>query len=52
MAYAEKYAKPVHVFYNRYRGTLSAMLTGDNYFHIHPYGEEDEIYPVLDEVLK
>ena len=52
LAYAEKYEKPVHIFYNRYRGALSAMLTGDSYFHIHPYGEEDEIYPVLDEVLK
>jgi nucleoside 2-deoxyribosyltransferase len=52
LAYAERYGKPVHIFYNRNRGALSAMLTGDPYFHIHPYGEEDEIYPVLDEVLK
>ena len=52
LAYAEKYNKPVHIFYNQNRGALSAMLTGDPYFHIHPYGEEDEIYPVLDEVLK
>ena len=52
LAYAEKYEKPVHIFFNRYRGSLSAMLTGDSYFQIHPYGEEDEIYPVLDEVLK
>ncbi len=52
LAYAERYGKPVYVFYNRNRGALSAMLTGDPYFHIHPYGYEDEIYPVLDEVLK
>ena len=52
LAYAEKHGKPVHIFYNRYRGALSAMLTGDSYFQIHPYGKEDEIYPVLDEVLK
>ena len=52
LAYAEKNGKPVHIFYNRHRGALSAMLTGDSYFQIHPYEEEDEIYPVLDEVLK
>ncbi|MBR1709637.1 MAG: nucleoside 2-deoxyribosyltransferase [Clostridia bacterium] len=52
LAYAEKCEKPVHIFYNRYRGSLSAMLTGDSYFQIHPYGGEDEIYPILDEVLK
>lgn len=52
LAYAEKHGKPVHIFYNRYCGALSAMLTGDSYFQIHPYGMEDEIYPVLDEVLK
>ena len=27
------------------------MLTGDPYFHIHPYTTEDEIYPILDEIL-
>ncbi len=52
LAYAEQHGKPVHIFYNRNRGALSAMLTGDPYFHIHPDGEEDEVYPMLDEVLK
>lgn len=52
LAYAERFNKPVHIFYNRFRTNLSAMLTGDSYFTIHPYEDESEIYPVLDEVLK
>ena len=52
LAYAERFNKPVHIFYNRFRTTLSAMLTGDSYFTIHLYEDESEIYPVLDEVLK
>ena len=50
--YAEKYGKPVHIFYNRSRTSLSAMLTGDAYFTIHPYDCEEEIYPILDKLLK
>lgn len=52
LAYAERFNKPVHIFYNRFKTNLSAMLTGDSYFTIHPYEDESEIYPVLDEVLK
>ena len=52
LAYAEKYGKPVHILYNRGRGSLSAMLTGDPFFHIHPYEHEDEIVPILDGILQ
>ena len=52
LAYAEARGKPCHIFYNRNRTQLSAMLTGNPYFIIHPYDREEEIYPVLDEVLK
>lgn len=52
LAYAEKTGKPCHIFYDKTRTHLSAMLTGDSYFHIHPYENEEEIYPVLDEILK
>ena len=51
LAYAERYAKPVHIFYNPSRTHLSAMLSGDNYFLLHPYQAEEEIYPVLDDIL-
>ena len=52
LAYAEKYKKPVHIFYNQARANLSAMLTGNPYFNIYPYSYEDEVFAVLDEVLK
>ncbi|MBO4934246.1 MAG: nucleoside 2-deoxyribosyltransferase [Clostridia bacterium] len=52
LAYAEKLGKPCHVFYDRGKTQLSAMLTGDPYFVIHPYTNEDEIYPILDGILK
>ena len=52
LAYAEALGKPCHIFYNSSKTQLSAMLTGNPYFKIHPYVKEEDIYPVLDEVLK
>ena len=52
LAYAEKLGKPCHVFFRGEKAALSAMLTGDPYFAIHTYENEDEIYPILDEILK
>lgn len=51
LAVAEKLGKPCHIFYDRNRTQLSAMLTGNPYYQIHPYSGEDEIYSVLDELL-
>ena len=51
LAYAEKLEKPCYIFYDRTKTQLSAMLTGDPYFHIFPYEKEDDIYPVLDKIL-
>ena len=51
LAYAEKIGKHCHIFYDRTKIQLSAMLTGNQYFHIHPYENESEIYVVLDEIL-
>ncbi len=28
------------------------MLTGNPYFHIHPYDSEQDIYPQLDKILQ
>ncbi|MBQ6595125.1 MAG: nucleoside 2-deoxyribosyltransferase [Clostridia bacterium] len=50
LARAEQLAKPTFIFYNKER-PLSAMLTGDPFFHICPYGREEEIYPELDRIL-
>ena len=51
LAYAEKLGKPVFIFYDKNRANLSAMLSGDKYFHIYPYTEEQEIYQLIDKIL-
>ena len=51
LAYAEAHGIPCHIFYDRTKTQLSAMLTGDPYFKIHPYEAEDEIYAILDNIL-
>ena len=51
LAYAEKYEKPCYIFYNRDKTQLSAMLTGDSYFHIIPYSDENEIFSEIDRIL-
>ena len=51
LAYAERFGKPVYIFYDKRRTNLSAMLSGDKYFHLCPYSEEQEIYPMLDQIL-
>ena len=51
LAYAESHGIPCHIFYDRTKTQLSAMLTGNPYFNIHPYATEDEIYPLLDQIL-
>ena len=52
LAYAEKKNIPVYIFFNKDRGLLSAMLTGDDYFKVYLYSNEEEIYPILDKILK
>ncbi len=52
LAYAEAHGIPCHVFYDKSKAHLSAMLTGDDYFKIYPYENEDQIYPVLDEICR
>lgn len=51
LAFAEALGKPVHIFFNSSRGTLSAMLTGNSYFDINCYTDEDELFSRLDELL-
>lgn len=52
LAFAEKLGIPCHIFYDRSKTQLSAMLTGNPYFKIHPYKEESDIYGILDAILK
>ena len=43
LAYAEAHGKEVHIFYRPKKTQLSAMLAGNEYFHIHPYDTEEEL---------
>lgn len=52
LAYAEKLGKPCYIFYDRRKTQLSAMLTGDPYFHIIPYETEDALFAALEAVLE
>lgn len=52
LAYAERFGIPCHIFYNKNKTQLSAMLTGNPYYALHPYETEDEIFTTLDEILQ
>ena len=52
LAYAERHKKPCHLFYNKTKCSLSAMLTGNHYFVIHPYKTEEELFETLDIILQ
>ena len=51
LAYAEARNIPVHIFYDKHKANISAMLNGNAYFKVYPYENEAEIYPVLDKIL-
>jgi len=51
LAYAEKLGIPCHLFYDKSKCQLSAMLTGNAFFHIHPYQTEAELFDQLSKVL-
>ena len=52
LAYAEAHGIPVHIFYDKGKSIISAMLNGNAYFSIHPYETEDEIYTQIDGILQ
>lgn len=51
LAYAESRHIPCHIFYNKSRTQLSAMLTGNAYFNIYPYQTEEELFDMLHKLL-
>lgn len=51
LAYAEARNIPVHIFYDKRKANISAMLNGNAYFKVYPYENEAEIYSVLDKIL-
>ncbi len=52
LAYAERFGLPCHIFYKQSRGPLSAMLSGNSYFHIYAYEREEELFTQLDSILE
>lgn len=52
LAYAERLGRPCHILYNHTRTQLSAMLTGNSYYTIHPYKREDEAMHIIDTIMK
>ncbi len=52
LAYGERYGKPCHAFYRNKEASLSAMIKGDDYYHVYPYEKLEEILPIIDEILK
>ena len=52
LAMAQQLGKPVHIFHDARRGCLSAMLTGDPYYRIHPYQSEEELFRAVDAALE
>jgi len=52
LAYAEKYNKPVYVFYRPSQTNLSAMIKGDAYFHVIPYETKEEIIAQITALLE
>ena len=51
LAYAESRHIPCHIYYNKSKTQLSAMLTGNAYFNIYPYQTEEELFSLLDKLL-
>lgn len=52
LAYAERFGKPCHIFYDRTKTQLSAMLTGNPYFNIYSYENEEDIYNAIDRIIR
>ena len=51
LAYAERFDKPVYIFYRKSETQLSAMLSGDSYYHIFPYETLSDVTTQLDRIL-
>ena len=52
LAFAEAIGKPVHVFYGKSDGRLSAMLAGDPHFGIHLYETREELFAMRKTIME
>lgn len=51
LSYAERHHKPCFILYDKSRTHLSAMLTGNKYYHIFAYERPEEVFDILDKIL-
>ncbi len=52
LGYAESKGIPCHIFYKKSMTQLSAMLNGNSNFYIHPYENMQEMFKIIDDILK
>lgn len=52
LGYAEAHGIPVHIFYDKSKANISAMLNGNAGFSIHSYETEEDIFVELDKLLQ
>ena len=50
LGFAEAHGIPCHVFW-RTEQRLSAMIAGDDYFHLHPYDSKEHLFEELEKAL-
>lgn len=51
LAYAQNLGKPCHILYRRSQTSLSAMISGTDYFVLHPYESPSQAFAIIDEIL-
>lgn len=51
LAMAQQMGKPAYVFYRAERAPLSAMLTGDPYYKVSSYSDEEDLIKQLNTIL-
>lgn len=52
LAYGEHHNKPTYIFYRPSECQLSAMLTGNPYFHIDTYETKEELFTKIHHILE
>lgn len=52
LAYAERYNKPSYILYRHKECELSAMLSGDSYYHVYSYETKEELFDIVHQILK
>lgn len=51
LAYAQNLGKPCHILYRRSHTSLSAMVSGADYFELHPYETLQQALDAIDGIL-